>query len=56
MVVFNAATVRDTANYETPTQPAEGIDAVIVNGTVTWRHGVHSGARNGQVIVRKDAA
>ncbi|MCY1221778.1 D-aminoacylase [compost metagenome] len=56
VVVFNAATVRDTANYETPTEPAEGIDAVIVNGAVTWRHGVHSGARNGQVIVRQDAA
>ncbi|MNT83858.1 D-aminoacylase [compost metagenome] len=56
MVVFNAATVRDTANYETPTEPAEGIDAVIVNGAVTWRQGVHSGARNGQVIVRQDAA
>jgi N-acyl-D-amino-acid deacylase len=55
-VIFNAATVRDTANYETPTRAAEGIDAVIVNGAVTWRAGVHSGARNGQVITRRDAA
>jgi len=53
VVIFDAATVRDTANYETPTRPAEGIDAVIVNGALTWQHGVHSGARNGQVITRQ---
>ena len=55
VVVFDAATVRDAASYETPTRPAEGIDAVIVNGALTWRHGAHSGARNGQVITRRDA-
>jgi len=54
IVVFDAATVRDAANYETPTRPAEGIDTVIVNGAVTWHQGVHSGARNGQVITRQD--
>ncbi|VTU17843.1 D-aminoacylase [Variovorax sp. SRS16] len=54
IVVFDAATVRDAANYRTPTLPAEGIDCVIVNGAVSWRHGTHSGARNGQVIVRRD--
>lgn len=52
VVIFDAATVRDAANYETPTLPAEGIDAVIVNGAVTWRQGAHSGARNGQVLAR----
>ncbi|CAN5594466.1 D-aminoacylase [soil metagenome] len=56
IVIFDAATVRDAANYETPTRPAEGIDAVIVNGVVTWQHGAHAGARGGQVIVRKDMA
>ncbi|KWT74703.1 MULTISPECIES: D-aminoacylase [unclassified Variovorax] len=54
IVVFDAATVRDAASYETPTRVAEGIDAVIVNGTITWQHGVHSGARSGQVITRRD--
>ncbi|VTU34180.1 D-aminoacylase [Variovorax sp. PBS-H4] len=54
VVIFDAATVRDAANYETPTRPAEGIDAVIVNGAITWQHGRHSGAGNGQVILRKD--
>ncbi|MNT45666.1 D-aminoacylase [compost metagenome] len=52
IVVFDAANVRDTASYETPTRPAEGIDTVIVNGAITWQHGAHSGARNGQVITR----
>mgnify|MGYP002038998733 FL=1 len=53
VVVFDAKTVRDTANYQEPTQAAEGIEAVIVNGALTWRDGAHSGARNGQVIVRQ---
>jgi N-acyl-D-amino-acid deacylase len=52
IVVFDAATIRDSANYESPKRPAEGIEAVIVNGCVTWRHGAHTGARNGQVIAR----
>jgi N-acyl-D-amino-acid deacylase len=54
IVVFDADKVRDAANYETPTLPAEGIDTVIVNGTITWRQGAHSGARSGQVITRVD--
>ena len=54
IVVFDAATVRDAANYDTPTKAAEGIDTVIVNGTITWQHGVHSGARRGQVITRRE--
>jgi N-acyl-D-amino-acid deacylase len=56
IVVFDAATVRDTATYATPTRPAEGIDTVIVNGVITWQHGAHSGARCGQLITRLDVA
>lgn len=52
VVVFDAATVRDAANYATPTLPADGIDAVIVNGAITWQGGRHGGARAGQVIKR----
>jgi N-acyl-D-amino-acid deacylase len=55
VVVFDAATIRDAADYDSPKRPAEGIDAVIVNGAITWRDGRHSGAREGQVI-RRDAA
>ena len=52
VVVFDAATILDTATYENPIQAAAGIDAVVVNGIVTWRHGAHSGAHSGQVITR----
>jgi len=50
LVIFDAANVIDKASYESPIQPAEGIEAVVVNGRVTWDTGSHSGARNGQVI------
>ncbi|UBM08432.1 N-acyl-D-amino-acid deacylase family protein [Cupriavidus metallidurans] len=56
MVIFDAGTIRDAANYDTPTRPAEGIDTVIVNGAITWHGGQHTGARNGQVIKRRHAA
>jgi len=54
IVIFDAGTIRDAADYDTPTRAAEGIDTVIVNGVITWRDGTHSGARNGQVITRRD--
>ena len=52
VVIFDAATVRDAANYTTPTLPAEGIDSVIVNGRITWQAGAHTGVRAGQVLRR----
>ncbi len=52
IVLFDAATVRDTATYEQPTRPAEGIVAVLVNGELAWHRGRHAGARSGQVIRR----
>ena len=55
IVVFDAGTIRDAADYDTPTRPAEGIDTVIVNGAITWHGGQHTGARNGQVIRRRHA-
>jgi N-acyl-D-amino-acid deacylase len=55
VVVFDAMTVIDKATYDTPTEPAEGIEAVIVNGALTWHQGAHSGARHGQVITRKSS-
>jgi len=53
LVLFNAATVRDSATYEKPVQAAQGIDLVVANGTITWRDGRHTGARPGQVITRQ---
>jgi N-acyl-D-amino-acid deacylase len=56
LVVFDAATIRDAASYDEPTRSAVGIDAVIVNGTVTWRQGRHSGARAGKLLRRDPSA
>lgn len=52
VVIFDAATILDTATYEDPVRTARGIDAVIVNGVVTWSEDRHSGARAGQVLAR----
>lgn len=53
ITVFDAATIRDAANYDNPTMPAVGIEAVIVNGSTTWRHGRVAGDRTGQVLIRE---
>jgi N-acyl-D-amino-acid deacylase len=52
VVVFDAAHIRDAANYRTPTLAAEGIGCVLVNGSITWRGGRHTGARAGQILTR----
>ncbi|NPC57902.1 N-acyl-D-amino-acid deacylase family protein [Caenimonas soli] len=52
VVVFDADTICDRADYQTPTEAAQGIEAVIVNGVPTWLNGMHQGARAGQVVSR----
>jgi N-acyl-D-amino-acid deacylase len=52
VVVFDAQTVCDRATYDEPAQPADGIEVVIVNGTLTWEGGAHTGARSGNVVTR----
>lgn len=52
LVIFDAATVSDSATYEQPAQPATGIDAVLVGGQPAWRHGRPAG-RHGSVIRRR---
>ncbi|MCB2043254.1 MAG: amidohydrolase family protein, partial [Rhodoferax sp.] len=56
IVVFDAASIRDTASYEQPATPAHGVDAVIVNGQLTWAQGAHRGNRAGQVLMRRAPA
>ena len=51
LVIFDASTVRDTATYEQPAQPAAGIDAVLVGGQLAWSQGRPAG-RHGRVIRR----
>ena len=56
IVIFDAATIRDTATYDYPTQAAQGVDAVLVNGVLTWLDGAHRGLFAGQVLTRQASA
>jgi len=51
ITVFDPATVIDAADFTRSTEPAKGIDTVIVNGTVVWRGGRQTGARPGRVLL-----
>ena len=52
LCVFDAATIDEAASFARPIQPARGIEAVIVNGAITWRDGKPTGARPGRVLRR----
>jgi len=56
LCVFDAGTVDEAASFARPVQPAKGIEAVIVNGRVTWRDGKATGERPGQVLRRTAGA
>lgn len=56
LVLFDAATIRDAASFTDPMQPAEGIAAVWVNGTLSWRNRETTGARAGRFLPRGEAA
>ena len=48
----DAGTIIDRADFRNSTEPAAGIDTVIVNGVPVWRVERPTGARPGQVITR----
>ncbi|MGB6837834.1 MAG: amidohydrolase family protein, partial [Dehalococcoidia bacterium] len=50
LVVFDPATVADSATYQEPRQHPLGIRHVIVNGRVVVDEGVHTGASAGRVL------
>ena len=50
IVLFNPDNVIDKATFTDPHQLAEGIEYVIINGTVTIRNGEHTGALAGSVL------
>ena len=52
ITIFDADEVSEAATFAQPIQAAQGIDSVIVNGTVVWRDGQSTGARPGQVLTR----
>ena len=53
LVVFDADTIEDCATFDNPTQPAAGIEFVLVNGQVIWRDGAPTGARPGRALRRQ---
>jgi len=50
LVLFDPATVRDTATYDDPKREPEGIALVIVNGQITYEDGRHTGAGSGRML------
>jgi N-acyl-D-amino-acid deacylase len=50
VVVFDPATIADTATYERPHSFALGVRDVIVNGTPALRDGAHTGALSGRAV------
>ncbi|TAM05113.1 MAG: D-aminoacylase [Paraburkholderia sp.] len=52
LVLFDPVTVRDTATFDAPQQVADGIDAVWVNGVLSYRDGQPTGERAGRFVAR----
>jgi N-acyl-D-amino-acid deacylase len=52
LVLFDPATVRDTATFEEPRREAEGIPYVFVGGTAVIADGRHTGALPGRSLRR----
>jgi N-acyl-D-amino-acid deacylase len=50
VVVFDPATIADTATYENPHQYAIGMKHVFVNGVPVIRDGEHTGAKPGRAV------
>jgi N-acyl-D-amino-acid deacylase len=56
LVLFDPATVRDTATFDQPRQQAAGIEAVWVNGVLSYRQGRALPQRAGRYLPRQAAA
>jgi dihydroorotase/N-acyl-D-amino-acid deacylase len=54
LVVFDPATVKDEATYETPHRYPSGIPFVIVNGALAVDGGTATSARAGRVLRRQE--
>ncbi len=52
LVIFDPETVIDRANFDTPMEPAGGVDAVMTNGAFVWRSGSATGAKPGRALRR----
>jgi N-acyl-D-amino-acid deacylase len=52
LVLFDAENIRDCASFDQPTLPPQGIEAVWVNGVLSYIQGRSTEARSGQFIRR----
>jgi N-acyl-D-amino-acid deacylase len=52
LVLFDPATIADTATFERPISAATGIEAVWVNGVLSYRAGHATGQRGGRFLPR----
>jgi N-acyl-D-amino-acid deacylase len=56
LVLFDADTVRDKASFVDPIHAAEGIEAVWVNGVLSYRDQIPTGERAGEFLPRNSAS
>ncbi len=56
LVLFDPATIRDTATFSDPIRAAEGIAGVWVNGVLAYRDGEATGLRGGRFVSRSPRA
>lgn len=52
LVLFDPQSIIDRATYDDPTQAAEGVKMVLVNGRTVLRDGVPTAARPGRILRR----
>ncbi|MGE4219516.1 MAG: amidohydrolase family protein [Alphaproteobacteria bacterium] len=52
LVIFDPATIKDSADFDCSTRPAAGIDRVMVAGQAVWRDGKATGAKPGRALRR----
>ena len=50
ITVFDPEKIRDTATYESPAKPSEGVMYVFVNGQLEYSEGQLTGAQAGRVL------
>lgn len=53
LVLFDLDKLQDHPSYEHPVQPCSGIDYVWVNGVLTIKEGLHTGAKAGMALRKK---
>ena len=50
LVLFDPALIEDTATYDDPRREPRGIELVVVNGSVAYERGVHTGVGSGRML------